>query len=197
MWLLNFLPDWIFHAVVLAGVVGLVASFILGFIPFVKQYKIVIQAAATLLLVLGIFFEGANYNEAVWQQKVAALNVKIAEIEAKSGKETIKVVTKYVTKVQKVEQNGQEIIKFIPQLITEKDNSACTIPNSFVVLHNAAAKNEVPDTTRAANETSSGVNLTDVARTVTINYTTYAALKQQLESLQEWIRSQEKVFNEN
>ena len=197
MWLLNFLPDWIFHAVVLAGVVGLVASFILGFIPFVKQYKIVIQAAATLLLVLGIFFEGANYNEAVWQQKVAALNVKIAEIEAKSGKETIKVVTKYVTKVQKVEQNGQEIIKFIPQLITEKDNSACTIPNSFVVLHNAAAKNEVPDATRAANETSSGVNLTDVARTVTINYTTYAALKQQLESLQEWIRSQEKVFNEN
>mgnify|MGYP006279875363 CR=1 FL=1 len=123
------------------------------------------------------------------------MNAKIAQLEAESSKETVKVVTKYVTKVQEVERNGQEIIKYVPQYISDNANRNCTIPNSFVVLHDSAAKNQVPDASRAPDETASGVNLSDVAKTVVVNYTTYNAVKQQLESLQEWVKTQEQVFN--
>jgi hypothetical protein len=174
MWLLNFLPSWFFHLIVLAGVAGLVASFILGMIPFISQYKIVIQAASIAALVLGIYFEGQLANEQAWQLKVAEMNAKIAQLEAESSKENI---------------------KYVPQYISDNANRNCTIPNSFVVLHDSAAKNQVPDASRAPDETASGVNLSDVAKTVVVNYTTYNAVKQQLESLQEWVKTQEQVFN--
>jgi hypothetical protein len=39
MWILKFLPDWIFYAILLAGVAGLVASVVLKFIPFCKSVQ--------------------------------------------------------------------------------------------------------------------------------------------------------------
>ena len=82
MWILNFLPDFIFHLIVLAGILGVIASFVCEFIPFVAKYKLPIQVASTIALVIGIYFEGGIANEAKWQARVKELEAKIAIAES-------------------------------------------------------------------------------------------------------------------
>ena len=81
MWLLNLLPDWIFHLIVLAGVLGLLGSFFFGFIPFVSKYTLPIKVGSIVLLVIGIWFEGGISNNNAWLEKVHALEKKVAEAE--------------------------------------------------------------------------------------------------------------------
>jgi hypothetical protein len=63
------------------------------------------------------------------------------------------------------------------------------------VLHDSASRNEVPDTTRSIDAGTSEVKLSDVATTVTENYTTYHKVAEQLKSLQEWIKLQQSIYN--
>ena len=130
MWIINFLPDFVFHLITIAGVLGLVASFILSFIPFVSQYKIPIQAGSIIALVFGLYFEGAMSNEAVWQARVKELEAKVAQAEVKSAKDNVKIVAKIVTK-DKVKYIDREIIKYDEQ---------CKIPKVFIDAHNKAAE---------------------------------------------------------
>ena len=59
MWILNWLPDWIFYAILLLGVVGLIATylvkFIAKFIPPFYVYKTPIQVASVIMIVFGTF----------------------------------------------------------------------------------------------------------------------------------------------
>ena len=147
MWLMNFLPDWIFHAILLAGVLGLLASFVLKFIPVISTYKLPIQAAAILLIVVGVWFEGAMSNQAEWEARVAEMQVKVAEAEAKSQEENIKIVTKTVKKLELVRTRGDDIINYVDREVV-KDKEVikfvenCPIPQIIVNTHNAAALNQ-------------------------------------------------------
>ena len=89
------------------------------------------------------------------------------------------------------------ILKSVPKLKNYWINldDSCTINNGFVVLHDAAAKNKVPETPRDSHAEPSGVKLSTVASTVAGNYGTCHEIRQQLESLQTWVREQEKLIN--
>lgn len=139
MWMLQFLPDFVFHLITIAGVLGVVASFVLGFIPFVSQYKLPIQVASIIALVFGIYFEGGIANEAVWQARVKELEVKVAEAEAKSAKENIKIVEKIVTKEKVIKERAEAITQYIDREIVKYD-SQCVIPPAFVDAHNRSAE---------------------------------------------------------
>ena len=156
MWILSWLPNSIFHFVVLAGIMGVIASFVCGFIPFVRMYKFPIQVASILVLVFGMFMEGAISNEAYWKAKVAEAQLQVAKKEVASAEATTKVVTKYVDKVRVVKEKSNAIIKEIPKYITKEVDAQCSIPDSIRVLHSSASRNEVPDTTRNVDETSTG-----------------------------------------
>ena len=147
MWLMNFLPDWIFHAVLLAGVLGLLASLVLKFIPVVSTYKLPIQAAAILLIVVGVWFEGAMSNQAAWEARVAEMQVKVAEAEAKSQETNVQIITKTVKKLELVRTRGDDIINYVDREVV-KDREVikfvenCPIPQIIVNTHNAAALNQ-------------------------------------------------------
>ena len=148
MWLLDFMPDWIFHAILLAGSLGLISSFILNFIPTFKLYHLPLQVISVLLIALGIWFQGAMSNQAEWEAKVKDLEVKVAEAEAESQKENIKIVTKTVKQIQVVREKGQEIITYVDKEVV-KDREVvkfvenCPIPEIIVGTHNAAALNKI------------------------------------------------------
>jgi hypothetical protein len=38
MWILDWLPFWIFHLVVVLGLAGVIASIVFKFVPFISQY---------------------------------------------------------------------------------------------------------------------------------------------------------------
>jgi hypothetical protein len=52
MWILDWLPFWVFHLVVLVGLAGLAASLVLKFVPFISTYRLPIQVAAIAILYL-------------------------------------------------------------------------------------------------------------------------------------------------
>lgn len=195
MWFLDFLPFWIFHLIVLAGVGGLVSSLVLKFIPFVSTYKLPIQVAAIAALVFGVYMEGGISNQERWEAKVAEAKLEMAKKEAASAEASVKVVTKYIDRVTVVKENGDAIIREVPKFISAKSDSMCVVPNGFVLLHDSASRNEVPDASGSTNEGASEVKLSGVATTVAENYTTYYQVSEQLKALQEWVRVQQSIFN--
>jgi hypothetical protein len=195
MWMLDFLPFWIFHLVVLAGVGGLIASMVLKFIPFVSTYRLPIQVAAIIALVFGVYMEGGVSNQEKWEARVAEAKLEMAKKDAESADATVKVVTKYIDRVTVVKENGNAILKEVPKFVSKDADAKCVVPNSFVVLHDSASRNEVPDSTRGVDEGASKVKLSGIAETVTTNYTTYHQVSEQLKALQEWVKQQQSIYN--
>jgi energy-coupling factor transporter transmembrane protein EcfT len=189
MWILSFLPDWLFYAIALASFIALVAATFLKVIPFIGKYAIPIQLLSFVILLISIFLCGGLANEASWQLKVAKTNAEIAELKVKSEKVSTKVVTKYIDRIQVVKEKGNEIVKYV----NKESDSKCELPNSFVVLHDAAAKNELPDPSRASNAGASDVKLSGATTTIVQNYGTCWEIREQLKALQEWVSEQKKL----
>ena len=139
MWILNFLPDWIFHFILLAGIGGLIASYLMKFIPFVYMYKTPIQLVSVVAIVGSTFMLGAAWNDQAWRDRVAEMEQKVAAAEVKSVEENVKIVTKIVKKTEIVRVKGEEIVKYIDKEIV-KYNDRCEIPEDFVKTLNDAAE---------------------------------------------------------
>lgn len=191
MWLLSFLPDWLFYAVAFFSFIALLLASFVKSIPIIGKYAIPIQAISFIVLVISVFLCGGLSNEASWQLKVAKANVEIAELKVKEEKVTTKIVTKYIDRIQVVKEKGNEIIKYV-DVIKESD-SKCELPNSFVVLHDAAAKNELPDPARITDAGASNLKLSTATTTIVENYGITNQITEQLKALQAWIREQQKI----
>ena len=136
MWILKFLPDWIFYVILALGFIGPVLS---RFLPPI--YKPAVQLVSILMIVFGLFMSGAIYDNNAWVEKVDEMKAKVAEVEAKGKEETVRVETKVVTKTQVIKQKAQVVKQYIDREITKYDNT-CVIPKEFIKAHNDAA--EVP-----------------------------------------------------
>lgn len=138
MWLLQFLPDWVFHLILLAGLIGLGASFVLKFVPFVDQYRVVIQVSSSILIALGIYMEGAISNQAWWELRVAEAEKRVAEAEAKAAAANGKIEYIIVEKIKVVETVDRKLQQQIRDLANKMDKS-CVIPPEVNSIHNDAA----------------------------------------------------------
>ena len=83
MWILKWLPDWLFYVTLLAGVVGYLATYLLRFIPIpmVYMYKTPIQLSSIALIVIGTFMTGAIYDNNAWLDRVKEMEEKVRELE--------------------------------------------------------------------------------------------------------------------
>jgi hypothetical protein len=145
MWIINFLPDWVFHTIFAIGLLGTIAGFLLGFIPLIKRYSLVIQVCSILILVLGVFLEGAMSDNKEWVARVKEMEAKVAAAEAKSQKVNVEIIEKVVKKTEYIKLRGQEIIKYVDRDIVKYDTrfapgGQCEIPKEFITLHNKAAE---------------------------------------------------------
>jgi len=93
MWILSFLPDYVTHLILFAGVIGTIAGFVLGFIPFIAPYKLPIQIISILVLSFGLYLEGGMADNEIWQMKVKEVEAKVAQAEAKSQEKNVEIVT--------------------------------------------------------------------------------------------------------
>jgi hypothetical protein len=185
MWLLSFLPVYFFHILTLVGFLGVLACL------FPIPYKTIAQVLSVAIICFSLYMEGGISNQQEWEAKIAQVKLDTAKKETAAAETTIKVVTKYVKKIQTVKETGDVIIKEIPIYITKIDDSKCAVPNGFVLLHDSASRNEVPDTTRPVDARASEVKISGVAETVVTNYNTYYQVSEQLKALQSWVREQQ------
>ena len=84
MWMLDFLPFWIFHLIVLIGIGGILASVVLKFIPFISKYNLPLQVGSIILLSFGVYMEGGISNQEKWEARVKELEAKVAVAEEQS-----------------------------------------------------------------------------------------------------------------
>ena len=164
------------------------------------------SARAILALIIVALMAAIGFG-AAWQQsridaakaETLATEEKLSAAQAErdtalqerdDARQATRIVTQYVDRVEIVRVAGQTITREIPVYVTEKADSACTVPVGFVRIHNAAAENEIPgDPAGDIDAPAPGVTLSSVADTVTFNYTQYHALAQQLIAAHEYIRA--------
>lgn len=135
MWILQFLPNWLFYALLLAGVAALLVTHFVKVLPNAQLIKL--AGVATVLV--SIYMIGAISNNDAWLAKIKDLETKVAQAEAKSAALNTEIVEKTVTKTQIVKQRGQDIIKYVDREVVKYDTT-CVIPKEFVHIHNRAAE---------------------------------------------------------
>lgn len=148
MWLLHWLPNWIFYAVLMTGVFGLVVSYFirfLSFIPFLYVYKTPIQLGSIAAIAIGTFMSGAIYDNNAWEARVKEMQDKVAAAEVQSKEENVKIVTKVVNKTQVIKTRGQDIVKYVDREVVKYDTKfaaggECEIPKEFIKAINDAAE---------------------------------------------------------
>ena len=139
MWLLDFLPSWIFHLIVLAGIGGILASAVLKFIPFISKYNLPLQVGSIILLVFGVYMEGGIANQEKWEARVKELEAKVAVAEEQSKTANAKLDAKIKEKTLIIKQKEYIIQEKLVQ-IKDTIDAMCTVPAEAVKLLNEAAE---------------------------------------------------------
>lgn len=147
MWLLHFVPEWFVHVVLLASVVGLIASAAFGFIPFINRYTLPIKIVSVGLLLVSIWVEGVLSNQSYWQAKVKEAEAKAAIAEEKAKTASAKIEYKFIDRVKTV-KDVQVIIQERVREVATKIDEQCKVAPEAIDLLNSAADN----TTRGVDE---------------------------------------------
>lgn len=138
MWILQWAPDWVFHVILLIGLLGLGFSFLLKLFPPAQQYKVPIQIASSLLIVFGIFMEGAISNQTWWELRVAEAENRALKAEAQAAEANGKIEYKIVEKTKVVEVVDRKVQQQIKEIATKMDQRCYVIPEANII-HNDAA----------------------------------------------------------
>jgi uncharacterized membrane protein (DUF106 family) len=145
MWILSIIPETIIHVMFIAGVLGTIIGFVLGFLPLVKTYRLAIQVIAVTVLVFAVFLEGGLADNQKWELKVAEMKAKLAEAETKSSEKNVEIQEKIVEKTKVVREKGRDIIKYVDREVVKNQEVVkfvenCPIPKEIVDLHNQAVE---------------------------------------------------------
>ena len=194
MWILNFLPNIVFHIILTLGIVGIIAGFILGFIPFINQYKLPIQVISIILTVLGVWYEGGIAKDHEYKLRIAELEKKVAIAEEKSKTANEAIQHRVKEKIKVVKQNVYLTKEIIKEVAGPQIDAVCTLPKSAVSLHNSASRNEVPGGADSTNGSPSDVKASALLDTVVENYGTCYELREKLLGWQLWYTEQKKIF---
>ena len=145
MWILSILPDAAIHTIFGLGILGTIAGFVLGFLMFMRPYRLAVQICSLLILTLGVYLEGglADYKE--WELRVKEMEAKVAQAEAQSANTNVEIQEKVVEKTKVIREKGRDIIKYIDKEIIKKEEVVkyvenCPVPKDIIDLHNQAAE---------------------------------------------------------
>lgn len=140
MWILKFLPDWIFYGIFLVGLIGFAITYLFKYIPipFIFVYRKPIQIGSVLAIIFGTFMSGAIHDNQAWLDRVKEMEAKVAKAEEESKVANQKIDNKVEAAKQKIVQKQVIVKQYIDREIVKYDNS-CVIPKEFVEVHNKAA----------------------------------------------------------
>jgi hypothetical protein len=158
MFILSVLPEFIIHLIFAIGILGLIAGFVLGFVPLIGKYKLPVQIISILVFSLGLYLEGglADYKE--WELKVKEMEAKVAKAEAESARLNTELQASVADKGKVIKEKGETIIKYVDrykdrtvlqtvegpervrveEVIKYVEN--CPVPKELLDIHNNAAK---------------------------------------------------------
>lgn len=141
MWILKWLPDWIFYATLLLGLAALAVTYFLRFIPVpaLWTYKVPIQLAGIVVVVASVYMLGAQANDQHWQNLVKEAEAKVKVLEAKAQEQNVKIVEKILYRDRVIREKAENIVKYVDREVVKYDTQ-CVIPQEFQKAHNDAAR---------------------------------------------------------
>ncbi len=163
IWMIDLIPNWFWTLVLWAGVLSLIASYILGKIPFVAQYRIPLRVGGVVATLIGVYFYGVIANEAKWQARVEELQRQVKEAEAEGESANQKLGSALEENKKLVTQKGKEVVKYIDKWRTKeilkevpvegpervrveeviKYIESCPVPKELLDIHNKGADRPV------------------------------------------------------
>lgn len=195
MWILNFIPLWIVHAVFSISVALFLATYFLTKLPFISTYAKIIRPVSFALMLGMIWYEGGLSNQAAWEARVKEMQAKVAKAEAESLEANKKLNSKVIKKIDLVKGTTNENIKIVREIVSKND-SKCELSNAFVVLHNSASQNVISPSARELPAGASNVKASQLLETVTENYGLYYQQREIIKGWQEWYKEQKNIFEE-
>jgi hypothetical protein len=138
LWIIAFLPHFVIPLLIVAGIVGLLAASLMSKVPLITQYNLPIKLVSLVLLVCGIYLQGALDYKAATDKAVSELQVKLAQAEARSAKTNTEIVERIVQDTRVIRQQGETIVQYVDREVVKYDNT-CEVPAEVIRAHNAAA----------------------------------------------------------
>jgi hypothetical protein len=129
------------------------------------------------------YIRGSSYAEVELANYKASAEKQISGLKSENATITSKVVTEYVDRVNTIREK-----EIIYKEATERLNPQYDMSNGWVHLHDAAAKLANPDANLASDMSPSGVMDNSALAVVISNYRICYQDKEQLSSLQRWVR---------
>lgn len=141
MWILQWLPDWIFYLILLLGLVGFLATYLLKFIPIpaLYVYRTPIQIVSLILTVYGTFMIGAIHDNEAWQRKVNELEKKVVQAQLESKDANEKLNESFRDKKEKIVKREVVVKQYIDREVVKYDTT-CVIPKEFINAVNQSAE---------------------------------------------------------
>lgn len=137
-WLIALMPKWLILTFIIVGVLGLLVAAFINKVPSIKQYNLLINIVAVLLLVSGVYLQGALAYKESTDLAVAKLEKDLADARAKSAQTNTEIVEKIVKDTEVVRLKGKTVTEYVDREVVKYDNQ-CEIPSEVINAHNAAA----------------------------------------------------------
>lgn len=139
MWILDFLPSWIFTLITVVSLGAFLVTEFLGKIPFVALYLKTIRVAAIVGLVLGLYMMGGAANQEKWEARVKELEAKVAVAEEKSKTANAEIEGHYKQQKSAAKQQQMLLQERIVK-VREQIDAECKVPTEAIKLLNDAAE---------------------------------------------------------
>ena len=139
MWILDWLPSWLFTLITVASLAAFLVTEFLNKLPFIAQYLKAIRIGSIVGLVVGLYMMGGAANQEKWEARVKELEAKIAVAEEQSKTANAKLETSIKEKKQIVKEQ-QYIIQEKIVKVKEQIDAQCTVPPEAIQLLNEAAE---------------------------------------------------------
>ena len=144
MWLLHLLPDsfliWIINILLIGGLIGMVVGFLGSKLPFVGAYATAIKVASIIVFCIGLYWKGGYSVEQDWRERVAQLEEKVKDAEAKSQQTNVVIETKIRERTKRVVETRERIVQKIKEVEKAIDAKCELDPNVVSILNEAAKK---------------------------------------------------------
>ncbi len=157
MWFLSFVPDWLLtyaiHGAVALGLFLIFGGSLLKNLPVIGPYASMSNQIGSILLLIGVFFEGGLGVEMMYRNKIADMQVRIKVAEQQSVEANVKLTDELNKKQNdikdKVKQNGKDI-----QAQRQNIDAECRLSDTAWMLYNRSVDAKVSSGTGSSNGTS-------------------------------------------
>jgi hypothetical protein len=121
------------------GILGIIAGFLLSNIPFIGTNGKLIQIVSILITVLAVWYEGGIAKDQEYKKQIAQLELKVTKAEAESAASNTKLAEEILKHQQAIQQITAANKQRLNNQATEL-NKSCTVNDNVISILNDAAK---------------------------------------------------------